>query len=372
MALGHEAQQPWSRRFLLPSTLHVLGVSKQHVVTSFLIVNVLALVFTAVATAVLTWRIARMLGTGRSRARAAALLSAPIISLLPFAFHWTLFYPVLIDDFSLAFVMSWFLLATAKHQRWHWFAIAPAALAVFSRESWLVVIASGALARMVVDRRRKSIEIGVVTLLVLAVCGAIVFTRRGLPNPTTEDVLASAKAHLRRWFTSVYGLKELIWMVLFSLGFLPLIQLRKLHAVAALWHEGPRPRLLVSQLVTVVGAVVVVGISLGSDVHRYLFAAAPFVTALAIATVARYPPLDLELVLCVAASLLVWSPFARLDGSRARYLEFFSPQYIGMVSERLRADIRAATPALLVWLILVVIRSRSRLPRGTRGLLRRP
>ena len=210
------------------------------------------------------------------------------------------------------------------------------------------------------------------TLLVLTVCGAVVFSRRGLPNPTTEDFFGYAKAHLRRWFTNVYGLKELGWMVLFSLGLLPLIQLRKLRVVSVLWHAGPRPRLLVSQLIAVVCAVLVVSISLGSDVHRYLFAAAPFMAALAIASVARYPSLDFELILCVAASLAVWSPFARLDGSRARYLEFFSPQYLGMTSERLRADLRSAAPALLVWLILIIVRSRSHLFRGSRRLLRRP
>lgn len=359
MALGHEARQPWSRRFLLPSGLHLLGISRPHLVDSFLVVNVLALVFTALATAVLTWRIARMLGAVRSRARAAALLSLPIVLLFPFAFHWTLFYPVLIDDFSLVFAMSWFLLATTKEPRWQWVAIAPAALAVLSRESWLVVIASAVLARMLVARRRESIKIGVVSLLALAVCGALVFTRKGLPNPTTEDVFAYAGAHLRRWFTSFYGFKELCWMMFFSLGVIPLIQFRKLKVVSALWQAEPRQRILVSQLIVVVGALVVVSISLGSDVHRYLFAAAPFVTALALATVARYPPLDLELILCVTASLLVWSPFARLDGSRARYLEFFSPQYTGMTSERLRADLRVSAPALLAWLILIVIKSRN-------------
>src|SRR5206468_3325852 len=133
-----------------------------------------------------------------------------------------------------------------------------------------------------------------------------------------------------------YGFKELTWLVLFSLGLLPLLLLRKLSVVRTLWRAGPGPRLLISELVAVTVAVVFVSVALGSDVHRYLFAAAPFLTGLIMAAAARYRSLDLELTVCLAASLAVWSPFAGLDGSRARYLEFFSPQYIGLAPERLR------------------------------------
>jgi hypothetical protein len=365
MAQGLEAQRPWSRRFLLPSTLHVLGVGKGHVVEAFLVADILALVFVAAATAVLTWRLACMLGAERSRARAAAALSGVVTSLFPFAFHWTLFYPVLVDDLSLAFAVGWLLLTTSNVRGLRLAAVIPAGLAVLTRESWLPVLACGVIAQVAVERRRENVELGAATLAVIAACGAWAFSRKGFPNPSTEHVLPYAEAHLRRWFGSFYGFKELTWLVLFSLGLLPLLLLRKLSVIRTLWRAGPRPRLLVSQLAAVTVAIVFVSIALGSDVHRYLFAAAPFLTALIMGAVARYPSLDLELTFCLAASLAVWSPFARLDGSRARYLEFFSPQYIGQAPERLRSDLRTAAPALLAWLILVVVAaSRGRARRG--------
>jgi hypothetical protein len=358
MARGLEARRPWSRRFLLPSIVRVLDLGRDHAVVSFLVANVLALAIVAAAAALLTLRLAQMLAADRSRARWAAALSAAVTSLFPFAFHWTLFYPVLVDDFSLAFAVAWFLLATSTSPSLRWAAVGPAGLAVISRESWLLVIACGVIARVAVERRRSSVQIGAVTLAVIAGCGAWAFTRKGLPNPSSEDIVPYAEAHLRRWFSSVYGLKELTWLVLFSLGLLPLLLLRKLSVVAALWRAGSGPRALVVQLVAVTTAVVFVSVALGSDVHRYLFAAAPFLTALIMATVARYPRLDLELSLCFAGSLAVWSPFAELDGSRARYLQFFSPQYLGLAPERLRTELRIVAPVILLWTILALVTRR--------------
>jgi hypothetical protein len=244
MAQGLEAQRPWSRRFLLPSTLHVLGVGKGHVVEAFLVADILALVFVAAATAVLTWRLACMLGAERSRARVAAALSGVVTSLFPFAFHWTLFYPVLVDDLSLAFAVAWFLLTTSSVRGLRWAAVVPAGLAVLTRESWLPVVACGVIAQVAVERRRENVALGAATLAVIAACGAWAFSE-GFPNPSTEHVLPTRRLSpaLVRILLRIQGAHVARALLTRAASAAPP---RKLSVMGTLWRAGPRPQLLVS------------------------------------------------------------------------------------------------------------------------------
>ena len=117
MARGQVATRPWSRRLLLPLVIRVLPVSSAQVPRAFLVLNLLSLAAMAVGTGLLTWRLARRIHAERSRAQMAAVVSGLLLFLMPLGFHWTAFYPTLVDVFAAALTLWWLLTSTATNPR---------------------------------------------------------------------------------------------------------------------------------------------------------------------------------------------------------------------------------------------------------------
>jgi hypothetical protein len=299
----------YARRMLLPFLVRLIGGGRR----GFLFFNVLALIALCALTGMMT-----------ERRGGDGWIAGALLALMPFGLRWTLYNPVTVDMVATALAVAWFVFPS-------WGRSLLGLAAVLTREVWFPVIAVVAI----IQRDWKSaIAASVGALLAIKVGGGLG------PSPIGPI----------KYFLTWQGIEEYGWMALFSLGLLPLLLLRRT------FQRADRQVLLI---VFILAATA----TFAYDVHRYLFASAPFLLALVVPVANRRL---LEFSVLAIGSLLEWRLFHVLHGTRDAYFSFFSPLYgsflkrgtllldIPRLNGRVVADLLLVAAPLVVWLLLIV------------------
>lgn len=361
MAQGTVVLHPYSRRILLPLLIGLFHLSRE-LPTAFLVANLTFIAFTAAGTWLLARRLALSFGAPASRASSAGVIAAALLVVAPMGFRWTWFYPTLVDPPATAFLLAWVLLFADGRRRARWLSLVPAVLAVLSRESTAPVMLAGVVLAAVQWRDARRVALSAATTVLLLGATALVLALPGIATKT-DSLYGYSTGLLGRYFGSRLGLAEVAWPVLFAVGLFPV-----LAAIAFPWRRRrDRQPALPLFLLTLVVATLAIGLVGGLDMDRFLFSVAPFIFSLAMAEVAARPQHDVDALLCLAASIIVWQPFRAVDGTRQGMAEFFSPQWVSLqaASHRLSGDMRAIALPLAAWVLLAAARRWIiRVPRG--------
>lgn len=335
MALGHLAAGPFNDRILLPMLVRLTHpLTAAVVVSRFAILDVVSFLAVMAGVAVMTMRVAGVLGATPGRRLSAALLAVALIAAAPMAFHLVRYYPVLTDPGAIAIGTWWIVLLTSRNPRLQLLSVPLAALAILGREAWApaVLVSPG----VVLAFRRSGVASAVWVLTAVAGALATWIVLHQPDNGTTQPLLALIRYDMHLDFGSgMWGLSRFAWMTAFGLGFVPLLILRRARRSgrAVLAGRDPEAKALIAALVTATCCLAVVGGLSGWDLQREFFALAPFLFPLAAAVAASYPELDIEVALLCAASLLMWRPFQVVPSTTTALFAYFFPEYYGTAAQ---------------------------------------
>jgi hypothetical protein len=373
MVLGIPVIDPYSRRLLAPWLVHLLTTDLAQLPSAFFLLNLVGLLVMAAGAALLTHRLAILLRSRPSRARAAALLAAALVILSPMGFAFLSYYPVLVDDIAGAFAIAWLLSFVSR--RWFLLSLPLAAAAILTREPWLSVVATVAVARLLLQRDRVAAWRCGATLLVVAMTGGLgiaASSLNGLPNLEIGQPFARYGIANNLLHYLVFP-QHYVWMAFFVCGLVPLLLV---HWRMYRRLTASRRELALLVYPTLAGLLVqaLQELIAGYDVHRFLFGVLPMVMAIVLAFAARKPRLDGELILLLIATAILWRPFQVVAGTHSAYLEYYSPVYVSNAMQLVRfaGDLLRVSPVLLAWALWLLVQrwSVARRPPGgfDRGL----
>jgi hypothetical protein len=332
MSEGGTVAAPFSHRVLVPWLAHLVpGLSPA---VRFEVVDAVAIAAGALLLATLVSRLALRLGAPAPRASAAGMASAALFLLSPWTVHASAWAPALTDPVANALLFGWMLAVLSIRRRWSVSALALAAAAVLAREASLPVILVAAAALLVVERRHVLSAVaasGLATVL----AGAYVDTRPSVPSSYSAS--AEISRNLSSHFAHAGGLLRLGWMVVFAVGFVPLLPLLLRGAPPlqrASWRRPPAPLAVLLATALATAALALVG---GSDTSRLLFPGAVLVVGAALALVAAHPVPAPALWAAALATVALWQPWHVLGPAVAPGEDFFpSPTLVPVAPLRPR------------------------------------
>ncbi|HVA20903.1 MAG TPA: hypothetical protein VNN74_02260 [Candidatus Micrarchaeia archaeon] len=358
MVRGVVQPAPWGQRIVLPELIRLLHLPSQDIPRAFLLVNMAALAAIVAGAFILARRLALAGGADPVRARAAALIVGSLLISMTAGFRWIWFYPVLVDPFASALGVWWYASATTPSRTRQWLGVPLAGLAAATHQFWGPIIVAGALARIVLARDRSDRRIflaGIASTAVGVLASAAVPTHGRDPS----DTLNSMIGHIGSMVHTSYGVENLTFAMLVSFGLLPITligaAISQRRRLAGAPTHGASARSLAAPMLVMTACCLLESVAVGGDEQRHLFyAGAPFILAITLGCCATRRSGDLNLVLAILVSLVIWQPFHVASGSHVGY-GYFSPQFAGAgVQSRLIGDLRRIALPAVAWIAIAL------------------
>ena len=323
VARGELAHEPFNRRPLLPLLVRLFHPGG--IISGFQFWSLLSLGFLAAGVAALTASLTATVAARRND-RAAPLIGASLVLLMPHGIRLAWVYPVFTDITAMALGVLWLVVLASRRPA---FAPMVALMAVLCREQWAAPVLLVAI--WLILRRQHAIGWAHVAAAVLGAVVDLTRPHTGVSYSTTLQRSASNFVH-----------QVGPWSLIVIVGVLGV-----LYLTSRPWNERVGPREMPLLIVAVFN--VCLGLIAGSDVPRLLAAGVPFLVCLALAWSSRPNLGQIRLVITVLSLFILWRvwqlPSAQL------YRELFKPFDLPGTDLRVAADIFLAliVMAFLFW-----------------------
>ena len=361
MSRGLPAPYPWGQRFVLPDLIHLMHLSVQNLSSGFLWVNSISLALVGIGASMLTRRVALECGASRARAAYAAILAGALLAILPLGFRWIWFDPALVDPFAAALGVWWYLTFTSRSARLQWCGVPLAGLAAAAHQFWAPILVAGTLARMLTQRNPASTRLGQASLASIGL-GVYAYLTVPTTGAGVDGSISSLIKPLAGFFGSQTAIQSLVWSALFAFGLLPLVLVCSnapiRGASAWWWRSHPGAISLAAPMLMMTAACVLESIAVGGDEQRHLFyESTPFILALVLGYCATNRHADVNLLVALLLSMIVWQPLFTARGT-GMGCGFFSPQFCWPgVAWQLSVDMHGLLRPILLWALLVAATS---------------